>query len=137
MILRGGCHCGAIAVELETARDPATLPLRACQCGFCRRHATRNTVDRDGRVRFLVDDAVIRYRFGFGTADFLVCGRCGVYVGCVLDDAFASVNTRCLEDPAGWFAREAGAADYDAESADERRARRRATWTPATVTGRM
>jgi hypothetical protein len=131
MILRGGCHCGALTVELETAREPAALPLRECQCRFCRMHAARNTVDREGRARIVVDDAVLRYRFSLGTADFLVCGRCGIYVACVLDDAFASINTRVLDAA---FPQPPQPVDYAGETAEARRARRRATWTPASIT---
>ncbi len=33
----GRCHCGALSVTFETARDPAETPLRSCVCSFCRR----------------------------------------------------------------------------------------------------
>lgn len=133
MILRGGCHCGALAVEFETARAPETLPVRECQCSFCRRHGARNTVDPDGRVRIVAErGALSRYRFALGTADFLCCARCGVYVACVIDDAFATVNTRALDD-AALLTGGAVATDWSGETADERRARRRATWTPASI----
>ncbi len=133
MILAGACHCGAVTVELETARALDELPLRECQCSFCTRHAARTTVDPDGHVRITsTSGALVRYRFGLGTADFLVCRRCGVYIGCTLDDAFASVNARVLDD----FARltqPPRANDWSGESAEGRRARRRSTWTPASV----
>ena len=133
MILRGGCHCGAVTVEMETARAPEELPARECQCSFCRRHAARNTVDPDGRVRIVAAcGALSRYRFALGTADFLFCARCGVYVGCLFDDAFATLNVRVLDDAAR-FTQPPSPKVWDGESADERRARRRATWTPASV----
>ena len=132
MILRGGCHCGAISVELET-EAPETLPLRECQCTFCRRHGALNTVDPNGRVRIVADKgALVRYRFALGTADFFVCSRCGVYVGCVIDDTFATLNVRALAEAAR-FTQAARPMDWSAENADERRARRRKSWTPATV----
>jgi hypothetical protein len=158
--LSGGCHCGALAVELTTARaigeasgasrvasgeavpsgrpvSIEALPLRACQCSFCRRHGARNTVDRDGRVRIIADaGALVRYRFALRTVDFLVCGRCGVYVACVLDDAFASVNTRALDDAAR-FTQPEIPFNYSGESAEARRARRLVTWTPASVELRL
>lgn len=133
MILGGGCHCGAIAVEFETSRAPEALPVRECQCGFCRRHAALNTVDPEGRVRIgAAPGALSRYRFALGTADFLFCARCGVYIGCTLDDAFATLNVRVLDDAAR-FTQAASPKVWDGERADERRARRRATWTPASV----
>jgi len=132
MILRGGCHCGALSVELET-EAPETLPLRECQCTFCRRHGALNTVDPNGHVRIVADkSALVRYRFALGTADFFVCARCGVYVGCVIDDAFATLNVRALAE-ASRFTQPARPMDWSAENADERRARRRKSWTPATV----
>jgi hypothetical protein len=132
MILRGGCHCGALAVELET-EAPEKLALRECQCTFCRRHGALNTVDANGRVRIVADKgALVRYRFALGTADFFVCARCGVYVGCVIDDAFATLNVRALAE-AALFTQAARPMDWSDENADERRARRRRTWTPAIV----
>ena len=35
--LAGHCHCGAIRTILDSPHAPAELPLRACQCSFCRR----------------------------------------------------------------------------------------------------
>jgi hypothetical protein len=132
MILRGGCHCGALRVELETDA-PEALPLRECQCTFCRRHGALNTVDPNGRVRIVAErGALSRYRFALGTADFFVCARCGVYVGCVIDDAFATLNIRAL-DEAARFTQAPRPMDWSAENADERRERRRRTWTPAFV----
>ncbi len=36
--LKGGCHCGAIGVELQCKCAPHALILGACQCSFCRKH---------------------------------------------------------------------------------------------------
>jgi hypothetical protein len=132
-ILTGSCHCGAITVELETALAPDALPLRECQCTFCRRHGAINTSDPDGRTRIVAEPgAMLRYRFGLRTADFLVCRRCGVYVGCVLEDAFASLNTRVLDDCA-LLTQPSSANDWSQEDSDGRIERRRRRWTPATV----
>ncbi|MGZ3427350.1 MAG: GFA family protein [Polyangia bacterium] len=133
MILRGSCHCGALRVEHETALPLDEIQLRECQCSFCRRHGAINTSDPNGRMRVVAErGALVRYRFGLRTADFLVCARCGVYVGCVLDDAFGSVNTRVLEDGAR-LTQPTGPCDWSQEDTDGRIARRRARWTPATV----
>ena len=132
MILRGGCHCGALAVELET-EAPDQLALRECQCTFCRRHGALNTVDPNGRVRITAQPyALVRYRFALATADFLMCARCGVYIGAVMDDAFATINVRAL-DEAARFTQPVQAMDWSAENADERRERRKKGWTPASV----
>jgi hypothetical protein len=135
--LRGGCHCGNLRLTFETRRDPGELAVRACGCSFCRRHAVRTVSDPAGRVEFVVRDPaqLSRYRFGLGTAQFLVCPACGVYVGAIFAEAgsaYAVINLNALETPDA-FARAAVAVSYDAESAGERRARRRALWTPASV----
>jgi hypothetical protein len=129
--LRGGCHCGAISVELTTPRRAEELAIRECQCRFCRRHGARGLTDREGHVtiRGHAGD-VTRFRFALATADFLICRRCGVYVAAVIEAegrAFATINARTLGD---LFPQRATAVDYSAESADERRARRIAGWTP-------
>src|ERR671939_662142 len=48
--LEGTCHCGNIAIVLETGQDPRSLPLRACDCSFCRKHGARTTSDPEGRA---------------------------------------------------------------------------------------
>ena len=131
MIWRGGCHCGALRISFESAIPAAGLSLRECQCSFCRHHGTRNTSDPAGRVHIVAErDALVRYRFGLRTADFMLCSRCGVYIACVLDDAYASVNTRVLD---GDWERAAVPRDFDGETAEERIERRRVTWSPVLV----
>jgi hypothetical protein len=130
-VLYGGCHCGAVRVEFETAVAPAELPLRACQCAFCRAHGARTTADPQGRVRFL--GPLKRYRFGLGTADFLLCPECGVYLGALCADAegqWATLNVNCLDEGAA-FAQAAHPVSYEGEDAAGRLARRKARWTPA------
>ncbi|HJZ88928.1 MAG TPA: aldehyde-activating protein [Polyangia bacterium] len=136
----GGCHCGNLALMFETALDPAQLLPRACQCSFCRRHGARCVSDPEGRVEILVrEDAQLgRYRFALATADFLICRRCGVYVGALLSDrdaAWATINVNVLEQAAR-FPPGAQPVDYDSEDAQARCARRRARWTPARLRGR-
>ena len=138
-VLRGSCHCGALRVELETARAPDALSVRECQCTFCRKHASRNTSDPEGRTRIVVErGALIRYRFALGTADFFLCGRCGVYVACVLDDAYSSINTRVLDpDDAARLTQAVQPMHFDGEDAAGRVDRRRQKWTPTTVEERV
>ena len=80
---RGGCHCGNIEVEYDSAIPAAEAAVRACQCSFCRKHQSRSVSDPAGAARIRVKEPgeLSRYRFGHGTADFIVCRRCGVYVG--------------------------------------------------------
>jgi hypothetical protein len=137
MTLHGRCHCGSVELTFEASVPAAELELRADQCSFCRRHGARTTSDPRGRVTIRIRGGTdpIRYRFGHRTADFLVCARCGIYVAAVMREeggAWATVNVNTLE-PSEAFAREAVPVSYEGETEAERRARRRARWTPAVV----
>jgi hypothetical protein len=131
----GRCHCRNVELALETEHELDTLPLRACTCEFCRRHGARTTSDPRGTVRIEVHDAALlgRYRFGLATADVLLCRRCGVYVGVLLeadDGAWATVNANTFATrPTGV----ATPVSYEGEDAAQRIARRRAGWTPCTL----
>lgn len=135
MIHRGGCHCGNLRFALESALALDALPLRACQCSFCRLHGARSTSDPAGRIRFEVRDAALltRYRFGLRTADFLVCAQCGIYVGALMRDGgahHAIINANTLDDVAR-LTQPAQPMDYDGEDAARRLARRKQRWSPA------
>lgn len=131
---QGACHCGALAFRYRTALPVERWPIRACQCSFCRRHAALSTSDPDGLLEFHLtgSDAVHRYRFGLRTADFLICARCGVYIGAQIDTGlgtFAIINTRALA-PLSVPMPAASAVSYDAEDPTARLSRRAARWTP-------
>ena len=132
--ITGRCHCGNLDYVLETGLPIGQLGLRACQCSFCRRHGARCTSDPKGQARITIRDPenIKRYQFDLRTADFLVCGACGVYIGAVLTaqgKSYATFNINAA-DQAADFTQEALAVSYDAESEAERRARRAANWTP-------
>ena len=135
--LRGSCHCGQLRISFETEQTPEQLPVRSCQCSFCQRHNALSTSDPAGRIVFDVGapSLTTRYRFGLRTADFMICARCGVYVGAVMhhDGAgFAVLNVHALDDRAR-FTQPPQPMDYDGEDLPTRLARRRARWTPAVV----
>lgn len=130
----GHCHCGAIGFDFQTAHPPDTWSLRACQCRFCRCHDALSTSDPAGTLRFNqhAPAQLERYRFGLETADFLLCNRCGVYVGATIETAngsFGIINTHALDDQPEQLAAVA-AADYDGEILADRIARREGRWTP-------
>jgi hypothetical protein len=77
MIYRGSCHCGAISAEYET---DAPVRLRQDGCGFCSSRGVKSASDPHGRLTLVSQLRLIRYRFGHGTADFLLCPACGTYV---------------------------------------------------------
>ncbi len=135
MIHAGGCHCGNLRYALETQLTLVQLPLRTCQCSFCRHHGARSTSDPAGHLRFEAQDAAMftRYRFGLRTADFLICARCGIYVGALMHDAgaaFAIINANTL-DEAAQLTQQSQPMDYDGEDEASRQSRRRARWSPA------
>jgi hypothetical protein len=130
----GSCHCGAIGFSYYTELAPVSWRVRACQCSFCRKHQALTTSDPNGRVRFIENGSskANRYRFGQHSADFLVCGHCGVYIGAVMESTrgrFAVINIRTLQTtPPGLKAPEP--MDYAAEDMAQRAARRERVWTP-------
>ena len=135
MIHEGGCHCGNLRYTLETALALDALPLRACQCTFCRLHGARSTSDPAGAIRFEVRDParLTRYRFGLRTADFLVCAHCGIYVGALMRDGgahYAIVNANTFDEVAR-LTQPAMPMDYDGEDPARRLARRKQRWSPA------
>jgi hypothetical protein len=135
--LAGHCHCGAIRVELEPGGPVAELPLRACQCGFCRRHGARTTSDPDSRLHIeAAPGALLRYRFGRRAVDALLCDECGVYVASLLEtddsEILATLNVTGVELP-GFADRPGEAVNYDHETDEERLARRKARWTPTVL----
>jgi hypothetical protein len=134
---RGGCHCGNLRLTLRLSQAPADTRLRACGCSFCRAHNTCTTSDPDGAVDIRAADwsLVEFYRFGTGTAEFLICKRCGVYVGAIGESASgtrAVINTNCLEDRTA-FTQQTQPVDHDGEAIGDRLARRAVNWTPATI----
>ena len=132
----GHCHCGAIGFRYTTAIAPAEWSVRACQCRFCRVHDALSTSDPDGRLTFVFDEPeqLQRYRFALQTADFLLCRRCGVYIGAVIEidgEAFGIINTHALDDTPDDIA-PVGAISYDDEDVAGRVGRRAERWTPVT-----
>lgn len=128
-MLAGQCHCGSIRFRFETKRP---LSPRACQCGFCRRHGARTVADPDGAAVLTLDADTIRYRFGTGTTDFLICGRCGVYVGATAElggELYATLNLNAFDDPR--LDLPAAPVSYDGEDAAAKGKRRRTLWTLA------
>jgi len=76
--------------------------------------------------------AVIRYRFATKSAEFLICARCGIYVGAQMkegDRFYAIANLRTSEGN-DEFARRAAPMDYSGENSSARRTRRASRWTP-------
>ena len=133
----GGCHCGALGFEFQTALHPSSWSIRACQCNFCRSHGGVYTSDPAGAVRLMHQEPqrASRYRFGHKTADFIFCGRCGGYLGAVTNidgRVLMVINIHSL-DPRPIGMPEAQPMSYEGESSNARDSRRAVRWTPVKI----
>jgi hypothetical protein len=133
----GSCHCGSIGFTYCTGISPPDWSVRACQCSFCRAHDALSTSDPDGELAFAAGhpDDLQRYRFGYGTADFLICRRCGVYIGATIESPngrFGIINTHALKDSPADIA-PAAPIRYDEENTEGRISRRGQRWTPVSA----
>ena len=94
---RGGCHCGAVAFEVDA---PARVTVSECNCSICRMSGYLHLIVPRAQFRLLRGaDALSEYTFNTGTARHLFCRRCGVksfYVPRSNPDGY-SVNVRCLD----------------------------------------
>ncbi len=128
------CHCGNVQATLDSSFSVQTLPSRACGCDFCRMHGAVTVSDPLGSLQFFFarPRAVIHYRFGRRTADFLICGECGTYVGAVTQikgSRFGILNANTF-DEGQRPELPVQAMDYEGETAELRDARRARRWTP-------
>ena len=132
----GSCHCGSVTFTLTSGKKPEEMRVGRCACSFCRRHGARTMGDPQGSVEFhAAPGALSRYRFGLGITDYLLCAKCGAYVGAVMPDdgkAIGIVNVNSL-DTRDTFDPAPPLHHYDGENEDRRRARRRKFWMPVTI----
>jgi hypothetical protein len=137
MIFEGRCHCRALSYVYSTEIAVAEWTVRSCQCSFCRLHGTACVSDPAGALSFAADypDSIGRYRFAHKTTDFLICRRCGAYLGAIISTpsgryGIANVNA-LIAIPAKLPL--PSTSDYDGESSDARIQRREANWTPVAL----
>lgn len=93
----GGCHCGAVAFEVEA---PAKIVATDCNCSICRMSGYLHLIVPRSRFHLLQGaDELTEYKFNTGMARHLFCSRCGVksfYVPRSNPDGY-SVNVHCLD----------------------------------------
>jgi len=134
--LTGTCHCGVIRGTLHTSTPVAELQVRACQCSFCTRHGAMTASDPAGQASFEIHrPGLAQYRFGTLTGTSLICARCGIYAGVILEQggkAWSVLNVRGLAI-AELRGRQAEPVAYDGETPEARIARRKARWTPTQI----
>jgi hypothetical protein len=94
---RGGCHCGAVAFEVEA---PARVTVSDCNCSICRMSGYLHLIVPRARLKLLQgSESLSEYTFNTGVARHLFCRHCGVksfYVPRSNPDGY-SVNLRCLD----------------------------------------
>lgn len=94
---KGGCHCGAIAIEVQA---PPSVTVQECNCSICARTGFLHLIVPGNRFRLVAgEDALTTYTFNTGIAKHSFCKHCGVkpfYVPRSNPDGF-SVNMRCLD----------------------------------------
>jgi hypothetical protein len=136
---RGECHCGAIRGTLYATKPAAELQVRSCQCSFCTRHGAMTVSDPAGRATFEIERAaLVPYQFGTRTGTSLICGRCGMYAGVMLEQGgktWSVLNVRGLAI-AEFAGRSPEPVVYDGETPEQRIARRKAKWTPTEIAWR-
>jgi len=134
MIVKGKCHCGNVAFELDWEGIAPQIQARACGCTFCVKHGGVWTSNPKGRLNVAIGDArlVSKYAFGTRTARFHVCTQCGVVPFVTSEIAkklYAVVNVNAFENVDPSQLRRAGA-DFEGEEIEARLARRTRNWIP-------
>ena len=94
---RGGCHCGAVAFEVDA---PAVLEVYDCNCSICRMTGYLHLIVPQQQFRLLKgEEALSEYRFNTGVARHRFCRHCGIksfYVPRSHPDG-VSVHVGCLD----------------------------------------
>ncbi len=137
MLIQGACHCRNITFTLRWEPDPTEFPARACDCSFCMKHGGVWTSYPAGVLEVIVQDAaqVSAYSHGTRTAEFQVCGTCGVcpVVTSRIDETlYAVVSVNAFENVDAGMVRRS-ATSFDGEQADDRLARRKRNWIGSVV----
>ena len=93
----GGCHCGAVAFEVDA---PAAIEVTECNCSVCAMTGYLHLIVPKARFRLARGtEAIVEYRFNTGTARHLFCRHCGIksfYVPRSHPEGI-SVHARCLK----------------------------------------
>ena len=129
----GGCHCGAVRWNFETAQTLAAFTPRACDCDYCMRHGAAWVSDPAGRLRIRAADGKLqRYRQGSGQAEFLSCRDCGVLVAVVAHSSdgrlLGAANRNAFDDRASFS--EQALVSPQQLAPDAKLARWTQLWTP-------
>ena len=95
---RGGCHCGAVAFEVQA---PDEVELVDCNCSMCAKKGFLHLIVAPAQFELVSGaDELSTYRFNTMTAKHMFCKYCGIHPFYVprSDPDKISVNARCLDD---------------------------------------
>ena len=92
----GGCHCGAVRYEVETALEGVI----ECNCSHCFiKGLILNFVDQDKFKLLSGEDQLTEYQFNKKVIRHLFCKICGVEsFGRGVSMPKVAVNLRCVKD---------------------------------------
>ena len=98
MKYHGSCHCGNVAIDVETEITGAV----SCNCSICSKSAALLAfAPRDAMTVIAAPDAMTTYTFNKHVIQHKFCKTCGIKVfGEGVDpkgNKMAAVNVRCLE----------------------------------------
>lgn len=132
MLIKGKCHCGNIAFELEWEGDSPEIPARACGCSFCVKHGGVWTSNPRSRLVVTIRNPALvsMYAFGTKTATFHVCSQCGavpLVTSEIANQLYAVVNVNVIENVDQALFRRA-TASFEGEDIESRLARRKRNW---------
>jgi len=120
--VRGGCHCGRIALEMTLSKPASDYTPRACDCSFCRKHGAAWLSDAQGALRVRLRGEPVVYRQGSAQAEFIACAHCAVLVLVRYEHdgrVHAAVNVRALDEAVS-FAAEQSASPQTLASGEKR-----------------
>jgi hypothetical protein len=128
--LKGSCHCGNVEFTLFTEKSPDEMVPRRCSCTMCRRHGASYISDPSARLVLRHHDPSLLsiYKLGHGTAQWVICSRCGVLTAvlCEIEGRLrAVVRVQSMVDHT--FASEMPT-DFEDESVAGRLDRRAKSW---------
>lgn len=128
--LKGGCHCGNITFDLSWSND--VIQARQCSCTFCRKHNASWTSHVDSELVITTNNPshLSKYLFGTKTAEFYICGMCGVppvALSRIDGRDYAVVNISTIDNLENINVTKSGT-NFDGEGTDDRLERRKRNW---------
>ena len=97
MVYKGGCHCGAVAFEVEANEK---VVVASCNCSICSKSGNLHLIVPKSKFKLIKGkDNLTSYTFDSGEAKHLFCKTCGIksfYIPRSNQDGI-SVNPYCLK----------------------------------------